>query len=217
MIEDEENKTLDPQDFNYEERQREEEWKLYKKERRSRLKNTEFSIIASNCCGTIMYYDLDLPYRSPTIDLSIEMGDFVKLAGNLQWYMSQKLTELKGEGKYPEGLLGDVKIRFVHYKTFEEGVAKWEERKERINWNNLFFVGVEKDGCTYEIIEQFERLPYKNKVIFTRREYPEFSSSYYIKGFEEKEELGVITYFKNQPLMRRYLDDFDYVTFLNRE
>nr|WP_302141633.1 DUF1919 domain-containing protein [uncultured Schaedlerella sp.] len=196
---------------------REREWEAYKKRKRSRIQNTEFSIIASNCCGTFIYYDMGLPYLSPTINLSMGMNDFVKLAGNLKWYLEQEFVEGEGNGNCPVGLLGDIKIDFVHYDTFEEGVLKWEERKKRINWDNLFFMGVEKDGCTYETIKRFDELPYKNKVIFTHVKYPEFDSAYHIRGFEERDELGVITFYKKRLLKRRYLDDFNYVDFLNHK
>lgn len=53
-----------------------------------------------------------------------------------------------------------------------------------------------KDGCTYEMIKEFEEQPYKNKVIFTHIEYPEFSSTFCIKGFENRDELGTITFFR---------------------
>ena len=129
--------------------------------------------------------------------------------------MEQKITQAETKEGYPVGFLGDVEIRFIHYGTFEEAVWKWEERKKRINWDNLFIAGVEKDGCTYETIRRFQQLPYKNKVIFTHVRYPEFPSAYYIKGFEEEKEVGVITFFKEQFFKRRYLDDFDYVKFLN--
>ncbi len=66
-----------------------------------------------------------------------------------------------------------------------------------------------------ETIQRFDRLPYENKVIFTHIEYPEFSSAYYIEGFEERDEIGVLTNYKEQFWKRRYLDDFDYVNFLN--
>lgn len=192
------------------------EWIMYKKFKRHRLKNKDFTIISSNCNGTFMYYDMNLPYLTPTVNLAIGMDDFVEMAENLNWYMEQSITEVKGEeGSCPAGLLGGLKINFVHYDSFEEGVRKWEERKKRIRWDNLFIVGTEKDGCTYETIRRFDSLPYLNKVIFTHVEYPEFSSAYYIKGFEEKEELGVLTFFKKRLLKRRYLDDFDYVDFLN--
>lgn len=194
---------------------REWEWKKYKEWRCQRLENKDFTIIASNCVGTLMYYDLNMKFLSPTINLTIGMGDFVRFAENLKWYMDQELLELKGEKKYPIGIVDNIKINFVHYKNFEEAKQKWRERKKRINWNNLFLIGVEKENCTYKTIQSFERLPYKNKVILTRMEYPEITSSYYIRGFEEKSELGTITNFEDKFLKRRYMDDFDYVSFLN--
>ena len=112
-------------------------------------------------------------------------------------------------------MLGDIEIRFNHYKTFDEAVAKWEERKQRINWDNLFVLGIDGDNCSYETMRRFDMLPYENKVIFTHIPYPEIKSSYYIPGFEREEGVGVLLYFKKQFLVRRYLDDFDYVAFLN--
>ncbi len=195
---------------------REREWEIYKKRKFRRLKNENFSVISSNCNGMFMYYDLDLPYLTPTVNLSIEMNDYVKMVQNLKWYMEQEMREADDQQyKCPVGVLGDIKIHFIHYGSFEEGVLKWEERKRRINWDKLIIVGSEKDGCTYETIRDFEKLPYENKVIFTHVEYLEFSSAYYIKGFEDEAELGTITRFKNQMLKRRYLDDFDYVRFIN--
>ena len=160
-----------------------------------------------------MYYDLKLPFLSPTINLTIGMNDFVKMLENLPWYMDQEIVELKGDYKFPVGVIGDVKINFVHYDTFENAALKWKERKGRINWDNLFIVGI--GGCNYETIKQFDKLSYKNKVIFTHTNYPEITSSYYIRGFEEQEYPGTLTDFKKQFLKRRYLDDFDYVNFLN--
>lgn len=194
---------------------KETEWISYKKRKNRRLKNRDVSIISSNCSGAFIYYDLGMRYLSPTVNLSIEMNDFVKMVKDLRWYMEQELVELNEKSECPMGMLGDVKIYFIHYDSFKDAKTKWEERKKRINWDNIFIVGSEKDQCTYDTIKNFEQLPYKNKVIFTHKVYPEFSSAYCIKGFEEKEELGVITNFKDQILKRRYLDDFNYVEFLN--
>ena len=191
------------------------ERKLYCRRKKNRLKNKDFSIIASNCNGTFMYYDMRIRYLTPTVNLVIEMNDFVKLAENLEAYMEKEIVKLESDVPYPTGMLDDIKIMFMHYPHCEEGVEKWNERKKRINWENLFIVGTEKDGCTYETIQRFDRLPYENKVIFTHIEYPEFSSAYYIEGFEERDEIGVLTNYKEQFWKRRYLDDFDYVNFLN--
>lgn len=197
---------------------RELEWQAYKWGKRKRLKNKNFSIISSNCSGTYMYYDLELPYTSPTINLSIGMNDFVRMVQNLEWYMERSLIEAENRREgYPVGILSDVEIHFIHYDTFEKAERKWEERKKRINWDNLFIIGTDKDGCTYETLRSFEQLPYKNKVIFTHVRYPEFPSAYCIKGFEEEKELGDITCFQDRFFKRQYLDDFDYVGFLNGE
>ena len=188
---------------------------MYKKRNRRRLRNNDFTVIASNCSGMFMYYDLELPYLTPTVNLSVEMNDFVKMVRNLRWYMEQEMVEVEGGSICPVGMLGDIKIHFIHYASFEEGANKWSERKKRMNWEKLFIVGSEKDGCTYETIEEFEELPYKNKVIFTHIEYPEFSSAFCIKGFENRDELGTLTNYKDQFWKRRYLDDFDYVQYIN--
>lgn len=164
-----------------------------------------------------MYYDLGLPYLTPTVNLTININDLIKMVLNLEWYMKQEIVEIKEEnGACPAGMCGDIRINFVHYDSFEEGARKWEERKRRINKDNLFIVGTERgEGCTYETLQRFEQLPFPNKVILTHIEYPEFSSAYYIRGFEDQEEIGTVTNWKKQFLKRRYMDDFDYVAFLN--
>lgn len=192
------------------------EWRLYKEIKRRKLKNTSPTIIASNCNGEFLYYDMKLKFLSPTINLSFDMNDYVKMLENLRWYMEQPILPYNDERfDFPTGKLGDIEIRFNHYKSFDEAVEKWDERKKRINWDNLFILGIDGDNCTYETMQRFDKLPYKNKVIFTHKEYPEIESAYYIPGFENEDGVGVLLYFKNQFLVRRYLDDFDYIAFLN--
>lgn len=192
------------------------EWRIYKEIKKRKLKNTTPTIISSNCNGEYLYYDMKLRFLSPTINLSFDMNNYVKMLENLRWYMEQPIVPFEDDQfDYPTGMLGDIEIRFNHYKTFDEAVAKWEERKRRINWDNLFILGIDGDNCTYDSLKRFDALPYKNKVIFTHIPYPEIKSSYYIRGFESDEGVGVLLYLKKQFLVRRYLDDFDYISFLN--
>ena len=149
------------------------EWRIYKELKRLRLKNRDATIISSNCNGEFIYYDMKLPFLSPTINLSFDMNDYVKMLGNLHWYMEQPILPYDDKRyDFPVGMLGDIEIRFNHYKTFEEAVKKWEERKQRINWDNLFILGIDGDNCSYESIQKFDALPYQNKVIFTHIPYP---------------------------------------------
>ena len=130
------------------------EWHLYKKIKRSRLKNITPTIISSNCNGEYWYYDMKLKFLSPTINLSFDMNDYVKMLENLSWYMKQPVLPYEDKRfDFPTGRIGDIEIRFNHYKTFTEAVYKWEERKKRINWDNLFVLGVDGDNCTYETIQ----------------------------------------------------------------
>ena len=192
------------------------EWRIYKEIKRLRLENRQPTIIASNCIGTFIYYDMKLRDQSPTINLSFEMNDYVRFLENLPWYLEQPVVPCADDRfNYPCGMVGDVEIRFNHYRTFEEAAAKWEERKKRIDWDNLFIIGIDGDACTYETLRRFDALPYKNKVIFTHKPYPEFESAYYLPGFEDQEGIGRATDFKKQFIIRRHMDNFDYISFLN--
>lgn len=195
---------------------RERERQIYLERKRFELKNNDFTIISSNCIGAFIYKDLDMPYLTPTINLEIGMNDFVKMLNDLRNYMQQEIFELEGDYGYPVGLLGDIRINFMHSKSFNESVQKWEERKPRINWDNLFIIGTARGEWDYDTIKNFDQLPYENKVIFTNRKYPEFQSAYYIKGFERQKEIGILVEYKRRLLLRRYLEDFDYVNFFNQ-
>lgn len=192
------------------------EWRLYKELKRLRLKNRHPTIIASNCIGTFMYYDMKLRFNSPTINLSFDMNDYVRFLENLPWYLEQPVVPCADDRfDYPCGMVGDVKIRFNHYKTFEEAAAKWNERKQRIDWDNLFIIGIDGDNCTYDSLRRFDVLPFPNKVIFTHKPYPEFASACYLPGFETQGGIGRATDFKDQFWIRRYMDKYDYIAFLN--
>lgn len=194
------------------------EWRLFKELRRLRLKNRTPSIIASNCVGTFIYYDMKLRYLSPTVNLSFDMNDYVRFLEDLRWYLEQPVVPFADDRfDFPCGMIGDVEIRFNHYKTFEEAVAKWEERKKRIDWDNLFVIGIDGDDCTYESLCRFDALPYAHKVIFTHKPYPELACAHYIPGFEDREGVYRITDFRGGRRIRRHMDHFDYVSFLNRK
>ena len=193
------------------------EWRIYKELKKRKLKNYNPTIISSNCNGGIIYHDLNLPFNSPTINLSMDTDDFIKFVSNMKYYLEQELVEIEDKNyDFPCGMLYDVKIRFNHYDTFDEAVCKWNERKMRINWDNIYIMGIDGDKASYSSLKEFDKLPYKNKVIFTNKDYPEIKSSYKINGFEDKDEVGVLIYFKKRFFIRRYLDDFDYVSFLNK-
>lgn len=185
-------------------------------ENRARLKNTDFSIIASNCNGGIISHDLGLQFRSPFINLWLKPKEYIKLLQNLKEYMQYELTFIKEDGiDYPIGLLKDVRIYFMHYETEEIAKEKWEARAKRLNYDNLFILFTDRDECSLEDMEAFDNLPYKNKVIFVNKERPNIKSSYYIKGFENEESVGKLGIYIDEKSGKRYLDLFDYVEWFN--
>lgn len=184
--------------------------------KRNRLKNTDFSLIASNCNGGVICHDLNQQFRSPFVNLWLKPKDYIKFLQNIEYYLGCDLKFTKEEDiEYPIGMLDDIKIYFMHYKTEEKAKEKWIERSKRINLDNLFILFTDRDECSFEDIKAFDRLPYKNKIIFVNKEYPEIKSAYYIKGFENEKTVGVLTHFVNKYSGKRYLDYFDYVKWFN--
>ena len=186
------------------------------KKKRKLLKNKDFSIISSTCNGWIILHDLDQPFNSPFVNLYIYPNDFIKLLSDFDSYMERELEFTHDENVcYPVGILKDIKIHFMHYESKELAKQKRDERKKRINNNNLFIIFTDRDGCTYTDLKNFDSLPYKNKIVFTKKDYPEIKSAVYMKGFEDKESVGVLSDYKSIISLKRYLDDFDYISWLN--
>lgn len=191
------------------------ERRVYLDKKRRRLTNKTPSIISDNCNGGMILHDMQCRFNSPTVNLYFLPDDYLRFVSSLDEYLAMELVEVPSDQPFPVGMLGDVTIYFMHYESFEAAKSKWDERVKRIDRDNLFFMMAEKNGCTKEQLRQFDALPYPNKVVFTHKPYPDIACAYYIKGFEDQGEVGVLSDHKPGFFKRRYLDDFDYVRFLN--
>ena len=187
--------------------------------KRRLLKNHNFSLITSDCSGGMIYHDLQERFLSPTVNCKMSPKDFIKFCNDIEFWLLQPVTEIKLEGvHYPVGQLGDsvsnIVIHFVHYRTFEEAKQKWNERKQRINYNNIFILLIDRD-CTEEDVSNFMKLKYKNKLIVSNiaRSYNNYL---YIKGYEDS-ELPIMTAYCSRWSVKKYLDIIDYVGWLNHE
>lgn len=192
--------------------------------KRKRLKNENFTIISNNCIGGFIYQDLKQPYLTPTANIYISPEDFVKFCKNIKKYIKIEMKEVKEPNvSCPVGMIKDVKIYFVHYKTFQEGKEKWDYRKKRINYQNLYCIMTDRNtiycepsACDDKIIYEFDRLPIKNKVVFTSKNYP-LDSVHYLPKYKDK-VVDVATNYVN--LFGKYViesNGFDYVDFLNNK
>ncbi len=192
--------------------------KLYNKRNAKKLKNKDFSVIASNCNGAFLLHDLGLRFNSPFVNLWMKPDDYVKMLSNLRYYLNCELEFVEEDGiNYPIGLLDDVRIYFQHYTTAEQAKEKWVERSKRINYENLFIMFTDRDGCTYQNLCDFDALPYKNKVVFTHIPYPELKSAFYIQGWESEESVGLCFEYKSSFSIKKHYDDFDYIKWFNQE
>ncbi len=186
------------------------------KRNRKRLNNHDFSLIASNCNGGFILHDLGMRFNSPFVNLWMKPKDYLKMLSEFKHYMSEELVFVKEEGiDYPVGLLKDVRIYFQHYKSNDEAKQKWDIRKERINYDNLFILFTDQEGCTRAELEQFDKLIFKNKVAFTNKSYPELKSTFYIKGFEDRSSVGNCFEFETKSIGKKYYDQFNYVAWFN--
>lgn len=168
---------------------------------RKNLINKDFTLISNNCWGGRVYQDLNQEYRSPFIGLFLYLDDYIKLLENFKYYMDQNLeftniskhakaNEERADHSYPLGLLDDVEIHFLHYKDELDARTKWERRKERINWDNLFVKISEADDCTIDILEKFDVLDFKNKVSFTRQEYKNLKFNVILPNYSISTEMN---------------------------
>ena len=187
---------------------------------RKEYTNHDISIISMNCTGGILYHDLGLEFLSPTINLFFRAEDFIKFCENLDYYLSiDYLVEchepsIIGNRKYPVAYLDDILLFLVHYDSVLEAQEKWIQRKKRVNKDKIVLINTDREGMTEQLKRRFEKLPYK-KVMFVNKKDDHFLNTYYIKGYEKEESVGIITEHIGWK-GKRPIDQFDWVSFLNR-
>jgi len=147
------------------------------------LENKDFVIIANNCWGGEVYNWFNRSYNSPFVGLFIFGPCYLKLLSNFNNYMSKELkfkttsNYSSNELDYPLGILDDVEIHFLHFKTEEEASSKWNRRTKRMfeitDLNNYFFKNCDMYESNETLLKQFHQLPFKNKVSFS---FPKFES-----------------------------------------
>lgn len=193
--------------------------KKHDSEAKERLNNSDFSIICCDCMGGITYHNLGEQFLSPTINTMIPSDSFVKFISNLEYYLNQELcfidnTELSPskDSNIPIAKLDDVIIYFTHYNSREEAKEKWEKRKVRINYENIYVIFNDR-GLTKEVIEQIDISKFKNVVMFTSNKDFDFPFSFFLS----ENEVSNINHKNILSGLRVFEEKFDYVRFLNEE
>lgn len=118
---------------------------------------------------------------------------------------------IPSDKNYPVAKLDDVTIHFVHYKTEQEAREKWNRRKERVNYDNLFFVTVDWIRYTKEEVEEIRKAGYKGIVILAPTPN-DLDEAYY---FPEHGEGNDWLFGKDEKGIRNFEKYWDYVSWLN--
>lgn len=164
-----------------------------------------YSIISSNCISGEIYHDLDLKFLSPTINVWFTEKDFLKIALNPEYYFKKELNFVYDEQyNYPVGLIDDVKIYFLHYNTEQEARQKWNERCQRLDYNNLYIIMSDLELSDEEFIKFQEIRNCKKKILFTtnpkRADFPDvfyikkYKPNSYVRKYAVKRANGFIDY-----------------------
>lgn len=176
----------------------------------------KISIFCNNCIGAFVAHDFRLPFNSPTVNLMIPPSEFIEYVANLKSFIGASWEEVDSTQKWPIVLLGGkIHLNLIHYKNSFEGEVAWRRREKRINFERMYFVLIETDGCTYEDLCRFDCLPYPHKIALTHKSYPDIKCSYVVKGYKD---LGAVIdsyrFFKILPF-RKY-DQFNWMKFLKQ-
>lgn len=181
---------------------------------RKKIKNKDFTLITPNCTAGIIYHDLGLEFLSPTINLNIL--NFDKFLLNMDYYLAQELVFVKSDYTFPVATLGgDVTIWFTHYNSSEEAAKKWNERKGRINKDNLYILCSDIDLDTPEKIRRVvDSKQYKKIKVFTAKNY-DIEDTIYIEKFNGQPHVGNLISIDALRGVRGYERYLDVVKWLN--
>lgn len=183
---------------------------------RRRLRNTSASLLCPNCMGGMLFHDLGIPFRSPTVNLMMRQPDFVKFVRDLDDYLAREPVFFTDpDASCPCASLGDITIWFTHYEDAEQAARKWKERSERLDRSNLFVVLQERDGLTREEILSLRNLPVRGLLVFTAGDYPGIPYALRVPVTDETGAVGNLLAASPWDGLRGYERYFDFVKWFN--
>ena len=198
---------------------------------RKRLTNHTPTLICPSCIGGYLYHWLRLEFRSPFINLFMDNDDFLTAMENFDEFIENPITEDKsGLFGYPVGIgVHGERIHFLHYPDFATAIDVWNNRKQRIDRSNMAVIlsnlgcGIEgrRTGASPEeiyneetaMVERFNKLPFRNKLVFSDKKInlPNVICFKHYKGFPKWDLFQL----DKRSFLKRYIDQFDYVDFIN--
>jgi uncharacterized protein (DUF1919 family) len=155
----------------------------------------DITIISQNCIGSMFCHDMKVRYQSPTVNLFMNPGDFIKFVQDLERYIQIKPVINIGDKGYPVGKIGDITLYFMHYHTAEEAFNKWEERKKRILWNRVFVIGADGGSYSSENLAEFKKIRHPKLLFTSNKQLKNEEDCIYVKwNFKKDKNFDMIEY-----------------------
>lgn len=188
-----------------------------KRQLRSHLKDSEITVLSSNCLGGLLYDRLGLRFLSPTVNTLITSDQFVRFVLDYEVYLENELVFLESERSYPVAQLKDIQIHFAHYKTKEDAESCWNRRKGRIKKERLFVILNDRDGVTEEDLCRLDESGLKNVLAFTANKHLKHRCTFYVPCQDNDGMVGNLmmkSWITGKMVAERY---FDFVGWFNQE
>lgn len=194
--------------------------KRYHNNKAKRFKGPVPSIICNNCLGGVILHDLGLQFKTPTINLYFRTKEeFIFFVQNITEMQNLKMNEIickeynapAGEMEYKGH---SVVIIFQHYKDFQSGYEKWKMRMKRLDVNNLVVL-LETPDASPELLESFSKIDNKKALV---SKPIEGAPDYYVPlDIYDVWHPGKVLEYKSIFSLERWIDDWDYISFLNEK
>ena len=179
----------------------------------SSIKVDNFSIICSTCIGGIIYHRLGREFLSPTVNMFFLQKDFIKFVSNLPHYIAMDLQFIETDKPYPVAMLDDIVLYFNHSNTPEDAANDWNRRKEKINYENLYIILYNRDGCTLDDLRKMENVKCKRFIVLTSTPI-DLPYAFCIKENKGKPNSGTFLD-KDMFGVRTFEKQWDFVSWLN--
>ncbi len=179
----------------------------------------DISIISTNCVGGEISYLLDIGFRSPFVNISMDRKDFIQTVEHLKEYMELPIQISSVENGSCVGILKSdslpaVTIRFPHDKDPERAAGNWERRKQRINYEKLVLITDDR-GVSEEDLKRLDAVPAFRKICLTAKDHSaQYPWCHQLKTYAGEDKVGEYNA-KSKDGLWVFTKFWDYVSWLN--
>lgn len=174
-------------------------------------------LLSSDCVGGVIMDEYKMPVYTPMVNIAYDDDGFLKICKDPERYFNTPLEINEEEcNQYGHVVahLGDVTMQFHHDKDPKRALGRWKRGC------NAFFRAIREpheiciiyndNHAKDEYVYSFEALPYRYKIMFVHKIYPNASHTLVLKRKKNSENVDVLTNFENRFSISRRFDRFDF-------